>query len=305
MIFIFQQVGVELGLLAALADVHAGALGLDEGQGLAVVVIEHIVRIAHAAGVGHAGELHLIEPVPPLGPARVSQHLVDIELPGGVLRQRQRLGHIVFLLLRPARGQLRLQGRVFRHQGGQVRGVASGMGKPIPYGFRSLCGRGRGLPGPRCVPIRFPQQPPVKVPGLIDRAVAAGHEVHEIEQVLEAQGRLILSHVLARMGRPVGHPPDIVHAPVQVRPHDVPEFLRVHQAHQGVLIGGRQGPVHGVHPFDGELHGPAAADDAGRGVHPIHPLGADRRLAEGLELGLGQEIIKVGHGHLLLSAERK
>ena len=144
--------------------------------------------------------------------------------------------------------------------------------------------------------MRCRQQPLIKLSRLIRVPVAAGHEVHETEQVFQAQLRLLGFDLLPGMGRPVGHPPDIVHAPVQVRPHDVPEFLRAHEGHQRVLPGHLQGPVHGIHPFDGKLHGPPAADDRRSGVHPIHPLGVHRRPAEGLELGLGQEKIKVGHG---------
>ena len=77
-IFLLQQVGVQLGLLAALGWVHTGALGLDDGQGAVGVIIEHIVGIAHLALVGHTGQLHLVQPVLPFRPARVGEHGVNV-----------------------------------------------------------------------------------------------------------------------------------------------------------------------------------------------------------------------------------
>ena len=55
----FQAVGVELGLLFALVGVDAGAFGLDQGQGQAVVAPEDVVDVADAAAEGHAGDLVL------------------------------------------------------------------------------------------------------------------------------------------------------------------------------------------------------------------------------------------------------
>src|SRR5699024_292821 len=107
-VLFFQQVGIQLGLLAALGRVHAGALGLNHCQGAVGVVIEHIVGIAHLALVGHTGQLHLVDPVLPLGPAGVGEHGVDIQLPGLVLGQVQRLGYIALPLFLPAGGQLGL-----------------------------------------------------------------------------------------------------------------------------------------------------------------------------------------------------
>ena len=54
-----QAVGVQSGLLLADAGAAGGALGLDQGQGLAVVAPEHIVHVALALAVGHAGDLDL------------------------------------------------------------------------------------------------------------------------------------------------------------------------------------------------------------------------------------------------------
>ena len=107
-VFLFQQIGVQLGLLAALGRVHAGALGLDYRQRAVGVVVEHIVGVAHFALVGHAGQFYLVDPVLPLGPAGVGEHGVDVQLPGLVLGQVQRLGHIALPLFLPAGGQLGL-----------------------------------------------------------------------------------------------------------------------------------------------------------------------------------------------------
>ena len=119
-VFLFQQVGVQLGLLAALGRVHTGFLGLDHRQGTVGVVIEHIVSIAHLALVGHAGQLYLIDPVLSLCPAGVGEHGVDVQLPGLVFGQVQGLRHIALPLGRPAGGELGLQRPVLLHQGGQV-----------------------------------------------------------------------------------------------------------------------------------------------------------------------------------------
>src|SRR5699024_7046063 len=113
----FQQVGVQLGLLAALGRVDAGALGLDDGQGAVGVVIEHVVGAALFGGIGHTGQLHLVDPVLALGPARVGEHGVDVELAGFVLGQVQGLGGVAGLLLGTAGGQLGTERLVFRYEG--------------------------------------------------------------------------------------------------------------------------------------------------------------------------------------------
>ena len=54
-----QAVGIQFGLLLADAGAFGGALGLDQGQRLAVVTPQYIVHIALALVVGHAGDFHL------------------------------------------------------------------------------------------------------------------------------------------------------------------------------------------------------------------------------------------------------
>ena len=83
---LFQKVGVEFGLLAALGGVHTGFLRLNDGQGAVGVVVERIVGKALPGAVGHTGNRHFVEPVFALHPAGIPQHGVDVELAGLVLR---------------------------------------------------------------------------------------------------------------------------------------------------------------------------------------------------------------------------
>ena len=51
-----EAIGIELGLLLADAGVLLGALGLDQGERLAVVAPQHVIDEALAGGVRHAGD---------------------------------------------------------------------------------------------------------------------------------------------------------------------------------------------------------------------------------------------------------
>ena len=101
--------------------------------------------------------------------------------------------------------------------------------------------------------------------------------------------------LLAGVGRGVAGLADVLHPPPQVASHDLPEVLSVHKAYQTVVVGHDQPTVHGVHPFDGKLHAPAAVERAGRWVDGIDFFCRDGYLSEGGELRIGEEKIKVGH----------
>ena len=275
-VFLFQQVGVQLGLLAALGRVHAGALGLDHGQGAVGVVVEHIVGIAHLALVGHTGQLHLVQPVLPLGPAGVGEHGVDVQLPGLVLGQVQGLGGIAGLLGLPAGGELCLEGPVLLHQGGQVYlGQRAEAREPLGFGL---------------------QQGRVKLPLGVVLPVAVGDKVQEDIEVFQAQPGLLRGDLLPRVGGGVARLPDVLQPPPQVLPHDVPEVLGVHQAHQPVVVGHDQPAVHGVHPLDGKLHSPAAVQHTGRRVDGIDFFRSTATSAKGVNCGSERKRVKLGMG---------
>ncbi len=120
MVLLFQQVGVELGLLPALGDIDTGTLSFDHCQGPAIVTIEHIIGITNLRWIGHPGQLDLIEPVAALCPASVHQHGIDVDLASFVLGQLQRLGHIGLLLHLAPSCQFGFEGAVFRDQGLEI-----------------------------------------------------------------------------------------------------------------------------------------------------------------------------------------
>ena len=244
-VFIFQNVGVQFRLLAAPGHIHTGALGLDDGKGPVAVVIQHIVGKAHLALVGHTGQLHLVDPVLALCPACIHQHGVDVDLSSLVFGKIQRLGHIGLLLLGAAGGQFGLEGLVFRHDAVEV-GIAPDLHHRL------------------AVPAH---QSGVKLARGVLPSVAAGHEVEEDVEVFQTQHSLLAGDFPAGMGGVVAHAADEVHALPEVAAHDIPEGLGAHEADQIVLPGHDQIAVHGIHPFDGKLHGAAAVEDGGRGVN--------------------------------------
>ena len=119
-ILLFQNIRIEASLLTSAGHIHAGALGFDHRQRLVGIVIENIVRKAHFALVGHAGQLHFIDPVLAFHPACVFQHGIDVELPGLVFGDIQRFGHIGLLLFLAPGSQLLLEGLVFFDQRRQI-----------------------------------------------------------------------------------------------------------------------------------------------------------------------------------------
>ena len=103
------------------------------------------------------------------------------------------------------------------------------------------------------------------------------------------------------MGGGVAGLADVLHPPPQVASHDLPEVLGVHEADQPVIVGHDQRAVHGVHPFDGKLHAPAAVQRTGRRIDLIDFFRRNGNLPEGGKLRVGEEKIKVGHGNHLLN----
>ena len=246
MILLLQQVCIELCLLASLGHIHACALCFH-CQRAAVVPVEYIVRIADLGLVRHTGQLHLIQPVLALCPARICEHGVDIQLAGLVLRQVEGLGHIGLLLLGSAGGEFLLQRGILRHEGCKIH---------IGYRLRRNCGRFGGLH----------QQGTVKMSLCVVLTIAIGHEVQEYIEVFQTQRRLLFGDFLAGVGGVVAHAADQIHPPPDVRAHDVPEVLGIHEAHQRILIRHNQRLVHGIHPLHGKLHRPAAVQHTGGGV---------------------------------------
>ena len=101
------------------------------------------------------------------------------------------------------------------------------------------------------------------------------------------------------MGGGVSRLADKVHAPEQVVIHDTAEVLCIHQADQGILIGHGEGAVHGIHPFDGALHGPAAIHGAGPRIDPVNALRRHGSLRKGREVLFFCEEVKIRHGKFL------
>ena len=136
--------------------------------------------------------------------------------------------------------------------------------------------------------------------------VTIGHIVHEVPQVFQAQPGLLPGDLLVFMGGGVARLADVFKALPQVPVHDGPEVLGVHEAGQTVVVGHDQSAVHGVHPFDGKLHTPAAVQHTGRRVDGIDFFRRHGDLPEGGKLGVGEEKIKVGHlgSPLLVSITR-
>ena len=292
---LLDQVGVELGLLAALGHVHAGALGLDHSQHAPVVPQQHIVGKAHLGLVGHAGDLIFVQPVFALDPARVLQHGVDVELAGLVFGELQGLWHIALLLFLAPGGELRLERSILGHEGGQV-----------DFNSLSRCGDSSLREGARGFASLFEgggprsgggsQQLGIKGPLLVVVPIAVGDEVQEQIEVFQAQNRLLAADLLPGMGGGVADLADEVHPAQEVCVHHVPEFVRAHERDQLVVPGQLEIAVHGIHPLDGSLHRPAAVEHAGRGVDMQNLLRRDRHLREGGKLLLAEEYIKVGHG---------
>lgn len=73
----FQTVGVEFGLLAALAGVAGGLFGFDEGQRAAIVSPEYVIYVAFPLAVGHPGDFVFGDVLALRVPARFAQEHVN------------------------------------------------------------------------------------------------------------------------------------------------------------------------------------------------------------------------------------
>ena len=242
-VFLLQQIGVELGLLAALGYVHAGALGLQHGEGLSVVAVQDVVGVTDLALVGHTVQLHLVEPVLALDPARVLEHKVDIDLSRLVLGQIQGLGDVGLLLLGAAGGELVLEGLVFLHELGHVDIVFGHEGESLVH--------------------REGQERLVKLPLLVGGRIEIGHAIQKNKEIFQTQLCLLHRDLFAPVSGIVADLTDELHPPPDIGAHDVPEPVVVHEADEGILIGHDEIAVNGIHPFDRKLHGPTAVQHAG------------------------------------------
>src|SRR5699024_8787647 len=87
----------------------------------------------------------------------------------------------------------------------------------------------------------------------------------------------------------------VLEALPQVPVYDGAEIFGVHETDQPIVVGHDQSAVHGVHPLDGKLHTPAAAEHTGRWVDMKDPLRRNGNLTESFKLWVGEEKIEVGH----------
>ena len=238
--------------MTSAGHIHAGALGFDHRQRLVGIVIEDIVRKAHFAPVGHTGQLHLAQPVLAFHPACVFQHGIDVELPGLVFGDIQRLGHIGLLLFLAPGSQLLLEGLVFFDQRRQIHICRGRVSRParearrLPYIMDDLW---------------------IKFGFLIGFRIAVGHEVQKDVQIFQAEHGHCFRDLSGIMGSGVALLADKVHPLPKVVTNNLAEFLPGHEALEIVLIGHFQFLVHGVHPLHGKLHGPPAVDNTGRRIY--------------------------------------
>ena len=180
------------------------------------------------------------------------------------------------MLLGSAGGQLLPQGNVFCHQLFQLQ-------LRLGIDDMNVCRR------------LLLQQGRIVGPLLIIIAIAISHKIQEDIKILQAQRGLLFRDSSPCMRGSVAGLADIVYAAKKVVIHDVPEFVRVHQADEVILIGHHQRGVNGIHPFDGSLHRPAAVQHAGRWVDLIDPLRRNSRFRKRGEILFFCEEVKVCH----------
>ena len=97
------------------------------------------------------------------------------------------------------------------------------------------------------------------------------------------------------MGCGVSGLADEVHPAQQTLVHDIPELIRADEADEVVLVRHYQRTVHGIHPFDGGLHRPAAIQHAGCRIDPIDALRRYGGLRKGGEILYFCKEVEVGH----------
>ena len=111
-------------------------------------------------------------------------------------------------------------------------------------------------------------------------------KIQENEQILQAQFRLIEGCLFASMGRIIPHSPDKIKPLPKVFVNNIPEFLRMHQTAQIILIRPDQRLIDRIHPLNGKFHCPAAVDNTRLRVNMYDSLRRYGDIREGLELGL-------------------
>ena len=265
---LFQNIGVQLRLLSALGNIHAGSLGLHYSQRSSIISVEHIVGISHSRSVRHAKELHFVLPILILGPSRCLQHGVYVNLPGLVLGNIKWLRHVGLLLLCTAGGQFLLESLVF---GNQL--------------VQSYCICSRRL---HCYRFfrRFLQKVTIKNPFFVLISITAGNKIEENEKVFKAKLRLFPFNGLRIMGRLITCLAYENHPLQYVLIYYITKVLSPHENRQSILIGLLQTCIHGVHPLHGELHSAAAVKHTGRRVYVKDLFCNDCRIGKCIKLWL-------------------
>ena len=77
--------------------------------------------------------------------------------------------------------------------------------------------------------------------------------------------------------------------------NDIPELIRADEADEVVLVRHYQRTIHGIHPFDGSLHRPAAIQHAGCRIDLIDALRRYGGLRKGGEILYFCKEVEVGH----------
>ena len=270
-VFLLEQIGIELCLLSADGGILTGALGFDHRERPAVVAVQNIVGITDLRAVRHTGQLHFIQPILALRPSRVGQHGVNIDLAGREFGQVDRLGGIGLLLLGSASGQLLAQALFFRCQLFEVDLLFGELGslslQAFILRFQTV---NIDLFTVRYHRHRFfggqLEQRGIKGLFVILLGIAVGDKIHEVKQILYTQLSLLNGDPLTGMGGAVADLADKVHAAQDILARDIAELFRGHQHRERFVIRQLEILIDRIHPLDRELHRPAAVERAGVGI---------------------------------------
>ena len=82
MIFLFHDIRIKLCLLTSFGYIHTGTFCLDHGKRPVHVIIQYIICTSRFRSIGHARELHFVQPVIPFRPAGFPKHRIYVQLPG-------------------------------------------------------------------------------------------------------------------------------------------------------------------------------------------------------------------------------
>ena len=139
------------------------------------------------------------------------------------------------------------------------------------------------------------QQRRIKLMLLIILRIAISHEIKEIKQIFDAEFRLIAGDFFTRMSGGVAEDANELHPLIDIPTDDIPKILVLHQAHQPIIIRHNKGTIHGIHPFDGKLHRPAAIDNRRSRIDMQYFLRRNRHIRKGRKLRVSGQEIEVGH----------